>query len=119
MQQHAFNRLLRGPRMQDDVPYTALEILSFIFGVSSIAGLTRLLKSNKQLTTRAVLSAMLSTGLYSLGMAFVLWKTMDADRELMTGLAILSGIGSQTAVEFIWTVIRNIIITQTGAPKHD
>lgn len=102
-----------------DEPYTALEILSFIFGVSSLAGLTRLLKSNKQLTARVVVSATLSTGLYSLGMAFALWNYLEDQRALLTGLSILSGIGTQTSADFIWSIVKNVILSydKTGGAR--
>lgn len=100
-------------------PYNAVEILSFIFGCSSLAGLTRLLKSNRQLTLRVVFAATLSTGLYSVGMAFALWNYFEEQRAVLTGLAILSGIGTQTSAEFIWSIVKNVIISydKTGGGK--
>jgi hypothetical protein len=105
--------------MRQDEPYTAVEILTFIFGCSSLAGLTRLLKSNKALTPRIVVAATLSTGLYSLGMAFALWTYFEEQRAVLTGLAILSGIGTQTSAEFIWSIVRNVIMSydKTGGGK--
>lgn len=102
-----------------DQPYTALEILSFIFGVSSVAGLTRLLKSKIALSPRVVIAATLSTGLYSLGMAFALWNYLEDQRALLTGLSILSGIGTQTSAEFIWSIVKNVILSydKTGGAR--
>ena len=97
-----------------DEPYTAVEILSFIFGVSSLAGLTRLLKSKMQLTPRVVFATTLSTGLYSLGMAFALWSYFEDQRAVLTGLSILSGIGTQTSADFVWSIIKTVISQQVG-----
>lgn len=90
---------------------TAVQVFSFIFGVSSIAGLTKLLRSNKELTWRAVTAATLSTGLYSLGMGMVLYDNFPGHANALIGASILSGIGSQTTVEFFWGIVKQAIMT--------
>lgn len=97
--------------MGEDPEFTAIQGLTFIFGVSSLAGLTRLLKSNKELTLRACVAAGLSTGLYSLGMGMVLYDQFAGHRWALIGLAILSGIGTQTTTEFAWSLLKPVLLT--------
>lgn len=105
--------------MGEDPDFSAIQIFSFIFGVSSVAGLTRLLKSNKELSARACLSAALSTGLYSLGMGMVLYDQFEGHRWALIGLSILSGIGTQTTTEFIWSLAKPVLLTYAEKAKKN
>lgn len=100
---------MRTATMNQDEQHTTLEVLSFIFGVSSLAGLTRLLKSGRPLNARLIVATTLSTGIYSLAMAFVLYDYFASQRMLMVGMCLLSGIGTQTSAEFLWNVVKNVI----------
>ena len=63
---------MKAHTMNDANPYSPVEVFTFIFSVSSLAGLTRLMRSTRVLTPRSIIGATLSTGFYSLGMAMVL-----------------------------------------------
>lgn len=102
---------MKDATMGEDPEFNAIQIFSFIFGVSSLAGLTRLMKSNKELTARTCISAALSTGLYSLGMGMVLYDQFEGHRFALIGLAILSGIGTQTTTEFIWSLAKPVLLS--------
>ena len=101
--------IMRTATMNHDEQHTTLEVLSFIFGVSSLAGLTRLLKSGRPLNARLIIATTLSTGIYSLAMALVLYDYFASQRMLMVGMCLLSGIGTQTSAEFLWNVVKNVI----------
>lgn len=92
-----------------DGPFSAFEALTFVFSVSSLAGFTRLLNSDKPVTLRSAVASTLSTGLYSLGASMMLWNHFADQQLAIVGLAILTGIGTQTSVEFVWSMVTKVV----------
>lgn len=102
-----------------DPAFTVFDALTFVFCVSSLAGLTRLLNSEKAVTLRSVVSAMLTAGLFSLGSAMVLWEQFADHHLQVVGISILTGIGTQTSVEFMWSIIVKIVTAAEAKKTKD
>ena len=76
---------------------------AFIFAGGSLGGLAALLRAGQELTCRAVVGAMLNSGLLALVIAFVLWKKYEGDGNLLflAGISIFAGLGGATSYDFI------------------
>lgn len=85
-----------------------LEIGTFVFVTSSFAGLTRALSEGKELTLRNVTAAMLSAGIFSFSMWMVFADFVEGSPRALVGMCLLSGLGGQTATEFLWTATKNV-----------
>lgn len=73
------------------------------FSISSIGGLAALLRSNKELTPRAVVSAFLYSGITGLIVALLWYNVFDGAGNIyfLLGVSGLAGIGGATVVDFL------------------
>lgn len=98
-----------------------LHVLAAGFALSSLGGLAALLRSQKQLTVRNVVSAMLWSGLTGLLIALTWYNYFNDQGNIYFLLAVsgLAGIGGTTVVDLAMQVCKaggvNIVIT----PKAD
>lgn len=78
------------------------------FSISSLGGLAAYLRSERELSTRLLVSAMLNSGLLGLAIAFC-WYTYFHGRDnvyLLIGITLLSGLGGLTVVDFAIGVVK-------------
>ena len=78
-------------------------VLGLAFSLSSVAGLAALLRSNQQLTTRAVFSAFLNSGLTGgvIGAIWWNWYGGSGHPWFMLGVSTLAGLGGPVFLDFI------------------
>ncbi len=91
-----------------DEHFRPIEAFASVFGISSFAGLAALLRSGKQLTWRAVASAMLNSGLLGLGIAMLWFKYYDGAQNIwfLFGVSLLAGLGGTVMVDFVLQLFK-------------
>lgn len=96
--------------------------LSAAFAISSLGGLAAMLRSNKQLTTRVVLSALLYSGMMGLSIALLWYNYFDGSGNIyfLLGVSGLAGVGGTTVLDFVVQALKhggvNITITPGDEP---
>ncbi len=77
------------------------------FAITSFAGLAALLRSGKELTVRAIVSAMLNSGLLGLAIGMIWYKYYFSDNVwFLIGVSLLAGLGGMTVVDFLLQILR-------------
>lgn len=91
-------------------------ILITIFPVCSFAGLAALLRSHRELTKRAVASAILNSGFFGVAVAALMFQRYGADSSLYLtiGVSILAGLGGNTAVDFGIEMLKTYVAKSDG-----
>lgn len=83
----------------------------FTFGVSSFAGLAAALRANKKLTPWGVITAMLNSGLFGLGLALV-WVqnfTVPENGAFVIGVCVFAGLGGNTMLDFALELVKKTV----------
>lgn len=92
-----------------------LKIMGAIFVVCSLGGLASLLRSDKPITVRLVMSALLNSGLIGLVIALVWWNSYkDTNLYFLTGVSLLAGMGGATAIDFLYQFAAKRFMGKTG-----
>lgn len=87
--------------------------------VSSFAGLAALLRSNKEITLRSVLTAIIYSGTMGLTIA-LLWFNYGRDNVyFLLGVCALAGIGGTSLLDFIVLVLKHGGVKITINPDDD
>jgi hypothetical protein len=87
--------------------FNPLHIFFSAFTISSLAGLAALLRSQNQLSMRAICSAILYSGMTGLIVALTLYNYFGAEYIfLLLGVSGLAGIGGATVIDFIVQLIK-------------
>ena len=83
--------------------YNALHVLFSAFGISSFAGLASLLRSDKEITVRMVVSAMLNSGILGLVIALLWYNYYEGKGNIyfLLGVSGLAGIGGMSMLDFV------------------
>jgi hypothetical protein len=90
------------------------------FSISSVGGLAALLRSQRQLTFRAVVSTSLYSGLTGLVIALLSHNYFGVDNPyFLLGVCGLAGIGGTTVIDFVLQTIRNGGVDIRFSPKRD
>ena len=78
------------------------------FSVSSLAGLAAYLRSNRELTVRGTISAMLNSGLLGLAIAFLWYNYFNDNGNIwfMLGISLLAGLGGISVLDFVIQVAK-------------
>lgn len=86
----------------DPNDYDPLRLFEATSALSSFAGLAELLRSGRPITTRAVLSAMLNSGLIGLAIGLVWYHKFlgDGNVYFLVGVCVLAGLGGATFIDF-------------------
>lgn len=95
-----------GRHVHDQDPY---RFLAYIFGVTSFAGLAAILRSGQKLTMRSVLSAVLNSGLFGVGIA-TLWMHLYPDLQhpwFVVGVSLFAGLGGVSLMDFLYQACQN------------
>ena len=89
-----------------------------IFVIASVGGIAALLRAKKPVTGIMVLSAALNSGLFSLGISFVLYDQLPLHR--LIGVSILCGVGGVSLLDAAyqalkpkWASILEALLTNT------
>lgn len=90
--------------MQDKLDPVTLAIAATVVG--ALAGVGALLRSTKELTARALLSAAINSGALGGGLAMLLFSYFKDNTWFLLGLCLLAGLGGMTLVGFILTLFR-------------
>lgn len=90
--------------MDDRLDPVTLVITAFVIG--ALAGAASLLRSARELTWRAVLSAILNSGALGAGIAMLLFTYFKDNTWFLLGLCLLAGLGGMTVFGFLVTVLQ-------------
>jgi UDP-N-acetylmuramyl pentapeptide phosphotransferase/UDP-N-acetylglucosamine-1-phosphate transferase len=77
--------------------------------LASFAGLAELLRSGRELTWRAVASALLNSGLIGAAIGLVWWNKYDADPYFLIGVCVLAGLGGATFADFAIQLLKRVV----------
>lgn len=83
-------------------------LFSMSFTISSLAGVAALLRSGAPLTARVLVSAILNSGLFGLGIALVWYENYGGANHpwFMLGVSLLAGLGGTSLLDFAFQAIR-------------
>lgn len=98
-----------------------LHVFLSAFAISSLGGLAALLRSNRELSLRAVVSAVLYSGIMGLIIALLWYNWFDGQGNLyfLLGVSGLAGVGGTTVLDFIIQVIKKGGVTINIAPGDE
>ncbi len=109
--------------MQDK--FTPVEVILACLVLSSVGGLAALLRSGAQLTWRAILSAMLYSGMFGVVYGLISFNYFGGNEQnyfFLIGSSGLVGLGGTTLIDFVIQVVAkggvNIVI-KTKNPADD
>lgn len=87
---------------------TPFQVFLASFSIASLGGLAALLRSERELTWRSTISAILYSGVMGVIIALLWYNYFDGKGNLYFLLAVsgLAGIGGTTAVDFVIQVIK-------------
>ncbi len=95
-------------------------LLATLWPICSFAGLAALLRSEQPLTKRAVASAILNSGFFGVVVGAVMIHRFGSEALLLTfGIAVLSGLGGNTAVDFALELLRTWAGKNAGPPSKN
>jgi hypothetical protein len=110
------SRIVGGP--VDDGTHMPF-LWAVVFPTSSLAGLANLVRSNRPLTPRLVIAALLNAGLFGVAIGAVLRHKYGADYDLMTlGIAILAGLGGNALLDFTVEMFKHLLKTEPLTLVH-
>jgi hypothetical protein len=96
------------------------------FVISALAGLGNLLRSDKRLTTRLMISAVLNSGALGLVVSMLLYSWFKDNTWFLLGLCLLAGLSGASILNFIVMIIRRggadieiIIAPKRGGTDED
>lgn len=84
----------------------SLLLAALAFFGASFAGLATQLRSGKDLTRRAIASAMLNSGLVGAIIALLGYRTFAEDIPYLMGMSLLAGIGGATILDFALQLLK-------------
>jgi hypothetical protein len=79
------------------------------FGVSALAGLAALLRSDTAMTRKTVAAHVLNAGVLGLGISLVWYSQFRDNVHLLVGLCVIVGLGGMSSVEFFTNLARNFM----------
>lgn len=98
-------------------PFSPLLAALAMFPLGALAGLAALLRSEAELTRRAVMSATLNSALLSGAMAaLIFWKFGDTQIWLASGISVLAGLGGNTAIGIMLQVFAVLVKRSANLP---
>lgn len=99
---------------------TELWIIAAMLPFGALAGFAALLRSNEEVTRRAVAGAMLNSSLFSAGFcALMFWAYGSENLLLNIGMSVMAGLGGNTAVGFGMKMWRSAVSSQLKNDEHD
>ena len=81
-------------------------LVVFAGGGASLLGLSMLLRSDKELTRRAVLGALLHSLMWGTVIFLISFSTLKSDLPMLLGLSMLSGMGSASMVDIALMLVK-------------
>lgn len=100
--------------MDNPDQYDLMRLFGTTSALSSFAGLAELLRSGRPLTTRAVISAMLNSGLIGLAIGLTWYHKYLGEGNIyfLIGVCVLAGLGGATFVDFASTMFKRWAASQ-------
>lgn len=87
-------------------------------GLGGLSGLAYLLRSGKEITWLAILTAMLNSALTSLSIALLWYNTSQDNPYFLIGVCVLAGLGGASLTDLMIAVLKKkISITEAGDAK--
>jgi hypothetical protein len=104
----------------DDIAWWVL-FMAFSGVGASLMGLSVLLRSGTQLTTRAVTGALLHSLVWGIVIFLVAYSSMKNELPMLLGLSILSGLGTASVADLLLMVVKHRlgISVTINPPKKD
>ena len=88
--------------------------------LGAIAGLSMLLRSRKGITTRELADALLTSGVFSLCVFFLVHKSLGEENlDYAVGLSVLSGFGTNTLIGALVRSLEGVIKRIMGGSEND
>ena len=88
-------------------------LLAMIFPICSLSGLAAMLRSDQELTPRAILSAVLNSGFFGVVVAGLMVHHFGMESlTLIIAVSILSGLGGTSMVEFGTEALKSYVRKQ-------
>lgn len=106
--------------MDDQQKFDPFHVLAASFALSSLGGLAALLRSQKKLTARTIVSAVLWSGLTGLLIALTWFNYFNSQGNIYFLLAVsgLAGIGGTTVVDLLMQIFKSGGINIVISPKE-
>ena len=92
------------------------------FCCASLAGISRLLRSDERVTPRYAFAAALHSGLWGLAVALLLDDLVDPGNQhnfLIIAVSIMSGIGGATVTDFVMSLLAKGLSIKVNVGKGD
>lgn len=109
------------PLQSDTSSWEPLKILGTVFVLGGLAGLAALLRSEEELSRKAIISAIVNSAFCSLIVALVWWtKYQETNFFFLMGVSILAGFGGNTTIGMASVFIQkklNIKISEDDDEK--
>ena len=104
--------------MQKIDPY---HLFASILTMGSLAGLASVLRSGKELTPRAIISAMLNSGLISLCVGLTWYEYFQGQDHVWftVGVSLFAGLGGATALDFVMSALKHGIKVNVVVDEED
>lgn len=94
-------------------------LIPMIFGVSSVAGMARMLWEDKPIPLRKSIGAVLLSGFSGAIVCMLLWEPLIDRPMLMSGVSILAGIGGASTIDLLTVGLRTLITKRLGKLTDD
>jgi CHASE2 domain-containing sensor protein len=79
------------------------------FGVSALAGLAALLRSDRHVDGQAVAAHTLNSGILGLGICLLWYSQFRENVHFLVGLCVLAGLGGMATVELVTDAVRQLL----------
>lgn len=110
------------PTQEDDTIMSGvgpepLDVLLKSFALASVAGLAELLKSNRRISSRAILAAVLYNGMSGTIIALLLYSRLGAEHmALILGVSAFAGIGCISILDLVAALLRSGVSIKLNKP---
>lgn len=85
-------------------------LLLAIFPTCSFAGLAALLRSDQEITKRALLSAIMNSGFFGVCVAALMLHRFGTESIYLTiSVSVLSGLGGNAAIDFLVEAVKSYV----------
>ena len=101
-------RVSNGAGVMQQQDFDPLKVFYVAGSLSSFAGLAELLRSGRPLTPRAIIAAILNSGLIglSIGLLWYHYFLGQGNIYFLIGVCVLAGLGGSTAIDFMLAAFK-------------
>lgn len=96
-------------------------VFPLTFCISSFAGMAAHLRAGKEFKTLPVITALLNSGFFGLGICFLWFKYYQGKGDLwfLFGVCTFAGLGGATLIDFTVEVIKQMILRNANSNNPD